>query len=179
MWSHSSKKCGEHALTDPDWDPVAFNHLLQRIPQSTRGRAPTTGDRDYQRSGLPATGTTAAAAPAGRLGSRRPLLGFVDAQRTSTHLEAVRLLNCVLRFARPHVHERKSPGTPGFAIVDEFDRFDFAVAFEQRTHFVFCSSEWQIANVDRRHSTNLTSSVSTLRHRRANRRAGACTLRPV
>jgi hypothetical protein len=37
------------------------------------------------------------------------------------------------------------------------------VALEQRPNFVFCRSEWQIANVDRRHSTNLTNSVSTLK----------------
>jgi hypothetical protein len=30
------------------------------------------------------------------------------------------------------------------------------VAFENRTHFIFSRGEWQIANVDRRHSTNLT-----------------------
>jgi hypothetical protein len=41
------------------------------------------------------------------------------------------------------------------------------VALEQRSNFVFCRSEWQVANVDRRHSTNLTNSVSTLRRRRA------------
>src|ERR1700716_895993 len=35
------------------------------------------------------------------------------------------------------------------------------MALEQRSHFVFCCSEWQIPNVDRRHSTNLTS---MLRH---------------
>jgi hypothetical protein len=40
------------------------------------------------------------------------------------------------------------------------------VALEQRTHFVFCRSEWQVANIDRRHSTNLSNCVSTLRRRR-------------
>ena len=78
-------------------------------------------------------------------------MGFIDAQRPPTHLESVRLLNRVLCFARTHIHERKSAGTPGLAIIDEFDGFDFAVALEQRAHFVFCSSEWQVANVDRRH----------------------------
>src|SRR5471030_642748 len=101
--------------------------------------------------GLPAAGTAAAATPtaataaARRLGAGRPFLGFVDSQRTTAHLEAVRLLNRVLRLTGAHVHERKAAGTPGLAIVDELDRFDFAVALEQRPHFIFCRSEWQVA----------------------------------
>ena len=93
----------------------------------------------------------------------RPFLGLVDSQRTATHLEAVRLLNRVLRLACRHVHERKTAGAAGLAIVDELDGFDFAVALEQATNFVFRRGEWQVANVDRRHSTSLTNSARKAR----------------
>ena len=43
------------------------------------------------------------------------------------------------------------------------DRIDLAVAFEQATHFIFCSGEWQIANINRRHSTSLTDSAREVR----------------
>src|ERR1700734_1802102 len=135
------------------------------------------GDRRRHRLLLPAARTAAAAATttasARGFGSRRPFLGLVDAQRASTHLEAVRLLYRVLRVAGSHVHERKSARPSGFAIVDELDRLDFAVAFEQRTNFVFRRGKWQVANVDRRHSTNLTNSVSTLRRRGAHHCTGS------
>jgi hypothetical protein len=98
-------------------------------------------------------------------------LGLIHAQRPTPHLEAVRLLDGVLRFAGSHIDERKSAGAPGFPIVDEFDGFDFAVALENRTHFVFGCGEWQVANIDRRHSTGLTDRVSTPD-------AGAKLLRP-
>jgi hypothetical protein len=84
-------------------------------------------------------------------------LGLIYAQRPTTHLEAIRLLDCVLRLTGCHIDERKSARAPGLPIVDEFDGFDFAVALENRTHFVFCCGEWQVANVDRRHSTSLTT----------------------
>jgi hypothetical protein len=101
------------------------------------------------------TSSTSAASAAGP-GSGSTLLSFIDSQRATAHLKAVRLLDCVLRFISRHVDERKAAGTPSLAIVDEFDGFDFAVAFENRTHFIFSSGEWQVANVDRRHSTYLT-----------------------
>ena len=88
--------------------------------------------------------------------SRSAFLSFIHAQRPTTHLEAIGLLDGVLRFTGSHVDECKSARTPGFPIVDEFDGFDFAVALEDRTHFVFGRGEWQVANVDRRHSTVLT-----------------------
>jgi hypothetical protein len=78
-------------------------------------------------------------------------LGLIHAQRPTPHLEAVRLLDGVLCFSGSHVNERESAGPPGLTIVDEFDGFNFAVAFEYRAHFVFCCGEWQVANVDRRH----------------------------
>jgi hypothetical protein len=83
-------------------------------------------------------------------------LSFIDEQGSTSHLEAIGLLDGVLRFTGSHVDECESAGSPGFPIVDEFDGFDFAVTLEDRTHFIFGRREWQIANVDRRHSTNLT-----------------------
>jgi hypothetical protein len=83
-------------------------------------------------------------------------LGLIHAQGPTTHLEAIGLLDCVLRLTGGHIDERESAGPPGLPIVDEFDGFDFTVALENRSHFVFCCGEWQVANVDRRHSTNLT-----------------------
>jgi hypothetical protein len=83
-------------------------------------------------------------------------LGLIHAQRPTSHLEAVRLLDGILRFTGSHIDEREAAGPPGLPIVDEFDGLDFAVAFEDRAYFVFCCGEWQVANVDRRHSTNLT-----------------------
>jgi hypothetical protein len=91
-------------------------------------------------------------------------LGLIHAQRPTAHLEAIGLLDCVLRFTGGHIDERESTGPPGLPIVDEFDGFDFTVVLEYRSHFVFCCGEWQIANVDRRHSTNLTDRVSSRRH---------------
>jgi hypothetical protein len=67
-------------------------------------------------------------------------------------LKAVRLLDCVLRFTGTHVDERKAAGSPGLTVVNQFDGFDFAVPFENRTYFIFGSGEWQVAHVDRRHS---------------------------
>ena len=106
-----------------------------------------------------ATTTTSEATAAGF--SRRSFLGLIHAQRQTPHLEAVRLLDGVLRFAGGHIDERESAGPSGFPIVDEFDGFDFTVALEYRSHFVFCCGEWQVANIDRRHSTGLTDRVST------------------
>jgi hypothetical protein len=48
-------------------------------------------------------------------------LRFIDSQRPTSQLKAVRLLNRVLSFAGGHVDECESPGTAGLAIVDEFD----------------------------------------------------------
>jgi hypothetical protein len=104
-------------------------------------------------------------------------LGLIHAQRPTPHLEAVRLLDGVLCFSGSHINEREAAGPPGFPIVDEFDGFDFAVAFENRAHFVFCCGEWQVANVDRRHSTNLTDRVSTS-GTGASSSVEACTQRP-
>ena len=70
-------------------------------------------------SGAATAATTATTAATAGLGSRRPFLGFIDPQRPAAHLEAIRLLDCVLSFTGRHVHERKSAGTPGLAIVDE------------------------------------------------------------
>jgi hypothetical protein len=71
-------------------------------------------------------------------------------------LETIGLLDGVLRFARRHVDECESSRPAGFPVIDEFDGFDFAVALENCADFVFGCGEWQVANVDRRHSTNLT-----------------------
>jgi hypothetical protein len=83
-------------------------------------------------------------------------LGFIDSQWAAAHLKTIGLLDGVLRFTRSHVDEGKSPGPTGLAVVDEFDGLNFTVALEQRAYLVFCRSERQVANVDRRHSTNLT-----------------------
>jgi hypothetical protein len=99
-------------------------------------------------------------------------LGLIHAQRPPPHLEAIRLLDGVLRFAGTHIDERESAGPPGLPIIDEFDGFDFAVTLENCAHFVFCCGEWQVANIDRRHSTGLTDRVSTFRHRRELQRLG-------
>jgi hypothetical protein len=77
-------------------------------------------------------------------------------------LEAIGLLDRVLRFTGRHIDECESPGTSGFAIVDELDRFDFAVALKEATYFIFGRGEWQVANVDRRHSTNLTNGACSV-----------------
>src|SRR5438477_8569317 len=83
----------------------------------------------------PAARTPAAATTTTRrFRARRSFLSLIDAQRTATHLEAIGLLNRVLRFIGRHIDEGESPGTPGLAIVDELDRFDFAVALEEPTH---------------------------------------------
>jgi hypothetical protein len=83
-------------------------------------------------------------------------LGLIDSQRATAHLKAIGLLDGVLRFTCTHVDEGKTTRPSGLAIVDEFDGLNFAVALEQRAYFIFCRSERQVANVDRRHSTNLT-----------------------
>ena len=129
----SSKKCGETPVLGVSTLPAGVrprHHRRHRHHRRTRG-----------------------------LRTRRAFLGLVHAQRSSTHLKAVGLLDRVLRFARPHVDEGKAAGTARFAIVDEFDRIDLAIALEQATHFVFRRGEWQIANVNRRHSTGLTNSA--------------------
>jgi len=73
----------------------------------------------------PATRATAAAATtttasATWLGTRRPFLRFIDAERSAAHLEAIGLLNRVLCFTGGHVDERKSTGASRLAVVDEF-----------------------------------------------------------
>jgi hypothetical protein len=85
-------------------------------------------------------------------------LGFIDSQRAAAHLKAIGLLDGVLRFTGAHVDKGKTSRPSGLAVIDELDGLNFAVAFEQRAYFVFCRSEWQVANVDRRHSTSLTYS---------------------
>jgi hypothetical protein len=84
-------------------------------------------------------------------------LSFIHTQWASAHLEAVGLLDGILCLTSAHIDECKTARPPGLAIIDEFDGFDFAVPLEQRTHFVFGRSEWQVANVDRGHSANLTN----------------------
>jgi hypothetical protein len=102
----------------------------------------------------PTTAATATATGA----TRSALLGFVDSQRATAHLKAIGLLDGVLRFTGTHVDECKSSRPSGLSVIDELDGFDFAVTLEQRADFIFCRSERQVANVDRRHSTNLTYS---------------------
>jgi hypothetical protein len=89
-------------------------------------------------------------------------LSLIHAQRPAAHLEAIRLLDCVLCFTRSHIDERKSARPTGFPIVNELDGFHFAVALENRADFIFGCGEWQVANVDRRHSTNLTTERATV-----------------
>src|ERR1700753_2849581 len=104
-------------------------------------------------SRLPAP-RAAATAAARRLRAGRTVLGFGLAERPATHLEAVRLLDRVLRLTCRHVNECKAARPACFAIVDELDGIDFAVALEEAAHFVFRRGERQVANVDRRHSTD-------------------------
>jgi hypothetical protein len=89
-------------------------------------------------------------------------LGLIHTQRPAAHLEAIRLLDCVLRFTRSHIDECKSARPTGFPIIDELDGFHFPMALKNRAHFVFGCGEWQVANVDRRHSTNLTTERTTV-----------------
>ena len=76
---------------------------------------------------------------------------FVHAQRTSSHLKPVHVLDGGLRIRRRHLDEAEATWAAGFAIVHQFYRLYRAVFFEQTANVCFGGAERQVANVDRRH----------------------------
>jgi TnpA family transposase len=51
------------------------------------------------------------------------------------------------------------------------------MALKNRAHFIFGCGEWQVANVDRRHSTNLTTERTTVAPRYPSHAVSTCRRR--
>src|SRR4029077_20505204 len=83
--------------------------------------------------------------------ARRTFLRFIDAQRTAIHLVSIETLDRGLSFARSHLNETKSTGLARFAVVDQLDGINLAMALEEHLDVLLGRGEGQIAHVDRRH----------------------------
>jgi hypothetical protein len=113
------------------------------------------------------TATTAAAAGAGTI------LRFVDAQRTSAHVEAVQRLHGALCISLRHLDEAEAARPTGFTVGRQSDGLDGAMLREEVTHFALGGRERQVAHVNLGHSNILrkkthndrTKKADTPRHR--------------
>jgi hypothetical protein len=86
--------------------------------------------------------TSAAAASAGLV------LGFVDAQLTTTHIVAIQALNGAGRVGLAHFNEPESAGAPGLTIGRQRHGLDSPVLREQCANVRLAGAERQIAYID-------------------------------
>jgi hypothetical protein len=97
--------------------------------------------------------TTTAATAAGFV------LRFVDLERTATHVLTIQVLNGARSIRTGHFDEAEATRTAGIAIVDQGNRLDRAMLFEQRANGGFVSREGKVAYVNLTHEKNLTNGL--------------------
>src|SRR5215469_2880551 len=107
-----------------------------------RGTSPAS-----TRLSAPAIASAVAAATAAAA-SRRPLVGFVDAQRASPELATVEALHRRGRAVRVrHLDECEPARTTGLAVHDHGDRLDLAVLLEGLSQLGLGGGERKIPNI--------------------------------
>jgi hypothetical protein len=91
------------------------------------------------------------------------VLGFVDAQLTTTHFVAIQALNGAGRIGLAHFDEPESAGTAGFTISWQRHGLDCPVLREQLANVRLAGAERQIAYIDFGHKfSTLQTSRSSL-----------------
>jgi hypothetical protein len=125
----------------------AFHHLLgssDRLPAT----ATTTATTAAAAAWAARTTATAAATATATL----TFLRFVDAQWTTTHIFTVQRLDSALSISARHFDKAKATGTTRFTIVDQRNRLDSAVLFEQLADLSFVGRKRQVTHIDFRHN---------------------------
>src|ERR1700683_3691442 len=118
------------------------------LPQVRHKKTPRRGGVFSFAGGAKASAAERSASLARAL---RPLLCFVDAQRSAIHLKAVQRLDRCLGLRLGHLDETEAARLASLAVVDEFHRIHLAVTFKQSLHVLLGGIEGQIAHINRRH----------------------------
>jgi hypothetical protein len=95
--------------------------------------------------------TTAAAATTAATAAGRLVLRFIDAQWTTAHVLTIQVLDGACSIGTWHFDETETAWTAGITIIDQGNRFNSSVRFEQRTDSGFIGSKGQVAHVNLAH----------------------------
>jgi hypothetical protein len=124
--------------------PVIITINESNLPAVATAAAATTTATVAAEAAAAATAarTSAAAASAGLV------LGFVDAQLTTTHIVAIQALNGAGRVGLAHFNEPESAGAAGLTIGRQRHGLDSPVLREQCANVRLAGAERQIAYID-------------------------------
>jgi hypothetical protein len=98
-----------------------------------------------------ATAKSTAAATTAATAASRLVLRFIDAQWATAHVLTVQVLDGTGSIGTGHFDKAETAWTASITIIDQGNRFDSSVRFEQRTNSGFIGSKGQVAHVNLAH----------------------------